>query len=57
MLWDSNIIGGIDVRVGALELNHLLSTIVASSKQIIFVIIIYKSSFVVLRGELSSILS
>jgi hypothetical protein len=41
-------IGLIDVRVGVLELSHLLSTIVASPKQIIFVIIIDESGFVIL---------
>lgn len=51
----ANIIGRIDVRIGALELSHLLSTIVASPEQIIFVIIIYEGGFVVLCGELSGI--
>lgn len=46
--WGADIIGGIDVRIGVLELSHLLSTIVASPKQIIFVIIIHESGFVIL---------
>lgn len=53
--WDADIIGGIDVRVVVLELGHLLSTVVASTKQIVFVIIIYESGLVVLRGELGGI--